>query len=427
MYNPHDSAPAVRAKPGARRQPQRPASGTGRRIQIFGAGVAIALAVGFFMVHHAQRRATAVLAQDTKEQAAQPPQVVVAMATKAPEATSLTLPGSTAAWFESTIFARVNGYVAQWYVDIGDHVKKDQVLATIDTPDLDAELAAAQAKLESARADVNVRQAQAAFAKTTYERWRNSPTGVVSQQERDSKKADFGSATAQLNAAQANVDADQGNVDRLTVLTQFKKVTAPYDGTIIERRIDIGNLVTAGSTASTTLLYRMSKDDPMRVYVDAPQFVADDMTVGLPVTIATNYLPHKNFTGKIARTSNAINPRSRTLRVEVDVANPEDLLVPGMYVEGTFELKARGNVVVPAAAMIFRSRGPQVAVVGGDNRVTFHDVAIARDDGNELELGSGVAAGDRVVLNISSAIVNGTQVTVTEEHTADTATATAAR
>jgi RND family efflux transporter MFP subunit len=424
MLNPHDSAPAARARQGARPQPQHPASGTGRRIQIFVAGIAIALAAGFFIVHEGRQQAAADLAQETKEQAALPPPVIVSVAEKAPATTSLTLPGNTAAWYESTIFARVNGYVARWFVDIGDHVKKDQVLATIDTPDLDAEFAAAQAKLESAKADVKVREAQAAFAKTTYERWRNSPTGVVSQQERDAKKADFGSATAQLNASLANVDADQGNVDRLEAMTQFKKVTAPYDGTIIERRIDIGNLVTAGSTANTTLLYRMSKDDPMRVYVDAPQSVAADMTVGLPVTIATNYLPHQNFRGKIARTSNAINPRARTLRVEVDVPNAEDVLVPGMYVQATFGLKARGNVVVPAAAMIFRSSGPQVAVVQADNRINFQDVAIARDDGNVLELSSGVAPGDRIVLNISNAIPNGTKVTVTEEHTANAATAT---
>lgn len=423
MFNPHDSAPAARAKQGARPQPQRPASRTGHRIQIFVAGVAIALVAAFFIVYHARQQATADLAQDTKEQAALLPAVIVSVAEKAPAATSLTLPGNTAAWHESTIFARVSGYVAQWLVDIGDHVKKDQVLATIDTPDLDAELSAAQAKLESAKADVKVRQAEAAFAKTTYERWRNSPTGVVSQQERDSKKADFGSTTAQLNAALANVDADQGNVDRLTALTQFKKVRAPYDGTIIERRIDIGNLVTAGSTTNTTLLYRMSQDDPMRVYVDAPQSVAADTTVGLPATMTANDLPHKNFTGKIARTSNAIDPRARTLRVEVDVPNPNDLLVPGLYVQVTFELKARGNVVVPASAMNFRSSGPQVAVVGTDDRVMFHDVAIARDDGNVLELSSGVAPGDRIVLNISSAIANGTKVTVTEQQTAGAATA----
>lgn len=418
MLNPNDSAPAAaRAKERSRRErPQRASSGTGRRIQIFAAAVALVLAVGFFVVYHGRNQAAADLAQNTKAETSLPPPVVVTIAKKAPPETSLTLPGNTAAWYESTIYARVSGYVGKWFVDIGDRVKKGQVLATIETPDLDAELAAAQAKLKSADADVKVREAQAAFAKTTYERWRNSPTGVVSEQERDSKKADFGSAAAQLNAAMANVNADQGEVDRLEALTQFKKVTAPYDGTIIERRIDIGNLVTAGSTSNTTLLYRLSQDDPMRVFVDAPQSVAADMTVGLSATMTASDLPNHVFSGKIARTANAIDPRARTLRVEVDVPNPKDLLVPGLYVDVTFHLKARGTVQVPASAMIFRSAGPQVAIVGPDNRVTFHDVAIARDDGNVLELSSGAAPGDRIVLNISNEIANGTKVTATDEH-----------
>jgi RND family efflux transporter MFP subunit len=422
MLNPHDSAPVARAKEGSRRgQPQRASSAIGRRLQIFAVGVAVALAVGFFFVYQSRHQAAAVLEQDTAQQAALAPPVVVAIAKKAPAFTSLTLPGNTAAWYQSTIYARVSGYVGQWFVDIGDRVKKGQVLATIETPDLDAELAAAKAKLNSAAADVKVREAQAAFAKTTYDRWRNSPTGVVSQQERDAKKADFGSAAAQLNAAMANVNADQGEVDRLQALTQFKKVTAPYDGTIIERRIDIGNLVTAGSTSNTTLLYRMSQDNPIRVFVDAPQSVAADMPVGLPATMTANDLPNQVFKGKIARTSNAIDPRARTLRVEVDVPNPKDLLVPGMYVDVAFELQARGTVQVPASAMIYRSEGEQVAVVGPDNRVAFHNVTIARDDGNVLELSSGVAAGDRIVLNISNAIANGTKVTVTGNSEATTA------
>lgn len=422
MLNPHDSAPAARAKTGSgRERPQREAPATGRRLQIVAVVVALALAAGFFLVYQSRDRAAADLSRDTKEEAALPPPVVVAVAERAPASTSLTLPGNTAAWYASTIYARVSGYVGRWFVDIGDDVKKGQVLATIETPDLDAELAAAQAKLKSAEADVAVREAQAAFARTTYERWRNSPNGVVSQQERDAKKADFGTASAQLNAARANVTADQGEVDRLTALTQFKKVTAPYDGTIIERRIDIGNLVTAGSTSNTTLLYRMSQDDPIRVFVDAPQSVAADMAVGLPASMTANDLPNRVFKGRIARTANAINPAARTLRVEVDVPNPRLLLVPGMYVDVTFQLQARGSVQVPASAMVYRASGPQVAIVGPDNRVVFHDVTIARDDGNVLELGSGVAAGDRIVLNISNAIAGGTKVTVTGQQAATTA------
>ncbi len=150
---------------------------------------------------------------------------------------------STRAW---------SGYVAKWYVDIGDHVKSGQLLALIDTPELDAELAAARAKLQVAQAQVKVKQADAAFARSTYERWRDSPKGVVSEQEREDKKAGDASAAAQLEAARAQVQLDQADVDRLSAFEQFKRVTAPYDGTIIERRIDIGNLVTAGSSSSTT-------------------------------------------------------------------------------------------------------------------------------------------------------------------------------
>lgn len=414
MLNPHESAPVGRAGQSPRRErPQKASPGTGRRVQVFAVAVAIALAVGFFLVYTARDQATADLATETKQQAALPPPVVVTIAQKAPASTALSLPGNTAAWYESTIYARVSGYVGQWFVDIGDHVKKGQVLATIETPDLDAQLAAAQAKLKSADADVGVRKAQAEFAKTTYQRWRDSPTGVVSQQERESKKADFGSAAAQLNAALANVSADQGEVDRLLALTQFKKVTAPYDGTIIERRIDIGNLVTAGSTTNTTSLYRMAQDNPMRIFVEAPQSTAADMIVGLAATIVANDLPHTAFRGKITRTANAIDPQSRTLRVEADVSNPHDLLVPGMYVEVAFQLKARGTVEVPASAMLYRSTGPEVALVGADNRVVFRPVTIARDDGNLLEIGSGITAGDRVVLNISNEIADGAKVTVT--------------
>ena len=171
----------------------------------------------------------------------------------------MTLPGETAAWYESTIYARVDGYVATWNVDIGDHVKKGQVLATIDTPDLDAKLAAARAKVKASRALVVARQADADFAKTTYQRWKDSPKGVVSEQERDAKKAGYDSAVANLNEAKAQVGLDQADVDRYTALTQFKQVVAPYDGTITERHIDIGNLVTDGRT-NTTPLYRMVED-----------------------------------------------------------------------------------------------------------------------------------------------------------------------
>ena len=387
--------------------------GTGRRLQFAALAAVIVLAIGFVVVHEIRGHAAAELADATKIEADAPPRVVTIRAGQAPSTETLTLPGETAAWYESTIYARVNGYVGQWLVDIGDHVKKGQVLATIETPELDAERSAAAAKLKAADAEVRVRQAQAAFAKTTYQRWRESPKGVVSDQERESKKADFDSAAAQQNAALAEVNVDQGDVDRLTALSAFKQVTAPYDGTITQRQIDIGNLVTAGSSSTTTSLYRLSRDDPMRVFVDVPQSVADDMSVGLAAAVSTGGTGSQPFRGTIARTARAIDPKARTLRVEVDIPNKASLLVPGMYVQVAFQLKSRGRVEVPASALIFRTQGPQIAVVGDDGVVRFHQVEIARDDGSAIEIGAGIAPGDRIVLNIGNQIVDGTKVTAT--------------
>ena len=306
----------------------------------------------------------------------------------------MTLPGETDAWYESTIYARVDGYVGAWNVDIGDHVKKGKVLAAIETPDLDAKLAAAQAKVRASIALVVARQADADFAKTTYQRWKDSPKGVVSEQERDSKKAAYDSAVAQLNESKAQVGLDQAVVDRYTVLTRFKQVVAPYDGTITERHIDIGNLVTDGG-AKTTPLYRMVKDDPIRVFVNVPQSAASDIKVGASAKIKADNIPDHDFNGKITRTANSINPKTRTLRVEADIPNPDHALVPGMYVNVDFQVPSEGSVQVPAASLVFRSDGPHVGVVDNDNRITFRKVTIVRDNGSTVQLGPGVAAGDR--------------------------------
>jgi RND family efflux transporter MFP subunit len=390
--------------------------GVGRRLQILAGTIACSLLIGFVVVHHLRSADNAALARDTKTESSVPPPVVTIAAAPAPAIQPLTLPGETAAWFESTIYARVNGYVAKWSADIGDRVKKGQVLAVIDTPDLDAELAGARAKLAATEAQVKARAAETEFAKTTYARWRDAPSGVVSQQERDSKKADYDAAAARLNAAAAEVAEYRGDVDRLVALTQYKEVVAPFDGTIVERRIDIGNLVTAGSTTATTPLYRMSQDDPMRVFVDAPQKAAADMKDGLAAAITANDVPNRTFRGTVARTARAIDPRSRTLKVEVDLTNPDHALMPGLYVDVGFQLPARGAVEVPAGALIFRASGPQVAIVTQGDTVKFHDVTIARDEGNVVEIGAGLSPGDKIVLNISDRIADGDKVTVTESH-----------
>jgi RND family efflux transporter MFP subunit len=397
---PDDTQEACRREAGTR----------GRMLRI-AVVVAIGLVLGFFFVHRQKMAAEARLAEATSESAAQAPAVDMVTITPTIGAQTLALPGETAAWDATMIYARVNGYVAKWFVDIGDNAKAGQTLATIETPELDAELAAAKAKLNASIAQVAVKQARADFAASTDKRWRESPQGVVSDQERESKKAGSAEAIAELNAARAQVALEQADVDRLTALTQFKQVKAPFAGTIVERKIDIGNLVTAGSTANTSSLYRISKDDPMRIFVHVPQSAAAQLMVpGVRAVITCNDLPGMRFEGKVARTAKAVNPKSRTLRVEVDIPNPDRAVVPGMYVQVSFSIKSNDQIQVPAAALLFRSGGPQVAVIGDDGTVGFKDVTIASDDGNVVAIDSGLAIGDKVALNLSSQIAAGEKV-----------------
>jgi RND family efflux transporter MFP subunit len=413
--NPDDAAVATRFS-----------RGTGSRMLRVAVVIALGLGLGFFFVHRQRTEAEARLADATDHDVAEKPRVDVATVSPSPPTQALALPGETAAWDETTIYARVNGYVAKWFVDIGDHVTTGQTLATIDTPELDAELLAAKAKLNASIAQVAVKQAQADFAKTTDDRWRESPKGVVSDQERESKKAGSAAAIAELNAARAQVMLEQADVDRLSALTRFKEVTAPFDGTIIQRHIDTGNLVTAGSTANTSSLYQLSKDDPIRIFVHAPQSVATQlMAPDVTAVITSSDQADLRLEGKIARTAKAIDPASRTLRVEIDIPNVNHALVPGMYVQVAFSLRGGSEMLVPAAAVLFRSGGPQVAVIDKDGAVAFKDVKIARDNGNFVAIGSGLAIGDKAVLNLSSQIAAGEKVKLNDAKEGDTKSASA--
>ena len=381
---------------------------TGARLKRGAKIVAVVFAVAFVLVSvHRLIKAHGV-ARAARTASVAPPRVEVIAAQPVGALQRLVLPGYTAAWHASTIYARVDGYVGKWFVDIGDHVRAGQVLATIETPELDAELAAARAQLKASEATVLVRKAETEFARTTYARWRDSPRGVVSEQEREEKKAAYDSSVARQRSAEADAALARAQVDKYEALTQFKKVTAPYDGVITVRDIDIGNLVTAGSTSSTTPLYAMTQNDPIRIFVDAPQSAAEELIGGnAPVQVQTGAGTVRDYSGKVARTAEALNPQARTLRVEVDIPNPKDEFVPGMYVKVGFGLPPRGLVQVPAAALIFRASGPQVARVDSSGKISFHNVTIGRDDGSVVELSSGVAPGDRLALNVSSQIGDG--------------------
>jgi RND family efflux transporter MFP subunit len=382
-----------------------------RKAAIIVASVLIAalllVRIGGFFHEHA-------LAGQARTAASTPHTVDVIVAAPVGAAQHFALPGQTAAWHSSTLYARVNGYVASWVVDIGDHVHSGQIMATIDTPELDAELSGARAQMKTAQAQVQVRKAEAAFARTTYERWRDSPDGVVSAQEREEKRAAFDTANAQLQSAFAQVALDQARMDQYAALSAYKEVRAPFDGTITQRNIDIGNLVTAGSTSATTPLYVMTENDPMRVMIEVPQSAATDLMQGqLPVTVSgSGGGQAQTFSGKVTRTAQALNAQARTLQVEVDIPNTAGHWVPGMYVTASFDLRPQGLVQVPAAALLFRASGTQVASVNDQGRIVMRDVAIARDDGNLVELSSGVKPGDRLVLNLNSQIDAGDPVEV---------------
>jgi membrane fusion protein, multidrug efflux system len=384
---------------------------TGRRLKRAARTFAMVIVVAFVLVSVLRFFQARSLARATEQAAGALPVVDVVVARPVGAVQHMELPGQTAAWHASTIYARVNGYVGKWFVDIGDKVHAGQVLALIETPDLDAQLAAARAQLRAAQAQVLVREAESELSSTTYERWRDSPKGVVSDQEREEKRADYESSVARLKAAQADVALDEARVNQYAALAQFKRVTAPYDGVITNRDIDIGNLVTAGSTSSTTPLYVMTQNDPIRIFVDAPQSAAEELLrSGLPVLVQTSGGAAREYRGQVTRTSAALNPQARTLRVEVDIPNPKNELVPGMYVKVGFGLTPRGVVQVPAAALLFRASGPQVAAVDAGGHLSFRTVAIGRDDGSMVELAAGVSPGERLALNVSSQITDGEAV-----------------
>ena len=391
-------------------------SGTGRKLMTAAIVLAVVLGGAFLLVSGIKAHDQAQLAAATEAKTQEAPIVeVMAVGAGAPEQT-LRLPAEARGWYTSTIYARVSGYLTRWFVDIGDRVKKFQVLAEIDTPELDAQLEAGKAQLKASEAELKVRESEAEFARTTFDRWAGSAKGVVSEQEREDKKASFASAVAKQHAAEARVNLDKSNVDRLTYMAQFKQVSAPYDGVITERRIDIGDLVTAGSTSSTTPLFGISQYDQIRVFASVPQNASSDIGVGATAKITAAELPSQVFEGKVTRTSESIDPQSRTLRVEVDLPNPDAKLLPGMYLKAEFNLKSKSYIQIPASALLFRTGGPQVAVVQPDSTVKFRDVRIGRDNGNSVDIASGLSEGDRVVLNINNQIPDGSKVTVRDNN-----------
>jgi RND family efflux transporter MFP subunit len=359
--------------------------------------IAVAAAVIIAAVGILERRGhEAEVKHWTQEQAV--PTVALISPERGASTQHVVLPGTVQAWYEAPIYARVNGYLKGWYFDYGAQVKKGTVLAEIDTPELDAQLAAVQAKLNSARAVVKVREAERDFAESTYDRWRDSPKGVVSAQEQQSKQADYNSALARVNSAKAEVAADQGEVDRVDAMESYKKIVAPFDGVVTARETDVGALINAGSGGNGPELFRVADVHKMRIYVQVPQQMSAGIQPGMSAELRLPQFPDKTFHATVATTSSAINLSARTLLVELHAENSEDQLQPGAYTQVTFELPSNPDIVhVPTSALIFRERGTEIAVVEPDDKVKLKPVTLGRNLGTEVEILSGLSPSDRVI------------------------------
>ena len=397
-------------KPAAREEAPRRSHRGLRRLGLFAAVAAIAVAAGGVVE---RRHNEAAVKQWTDAQAV--PDVAVLTPKTGPAVQDLTLPGTVSAWYEAPMYARVSGYLKKWYYDYGAEVKKGDVLAEIDTPDLDAQLLATKAKLNSAEAVVNVRNAELQFAESTYKRWRESPKGVVSVQETEAKQADYGSAEARLNSAKAEAAADQGDVDRLDALEDFKKIVAPFDGVVTARETDIGALINVGSGVGPEL-FRVADISKMRIYVQVPQQQSSGIAQGQEADLRLPQYPDKVFKATVATTSQAINLQARTLLVELHADNPDGRLQPGAYAQVTFHLPGNPDVLrIPTSALLFREQGLQVATIGPGDKVELKSVTLGRNLGADVEVVNGLAPSDRVINSPPDSLTAGDQVHVANE------------
>ncbi|HSY34276.1 MAG TPA: efflux RND transporter periplasmic adaptor subunit [Acidobacteriaceae bacterium] len=317
----------------------------------------------------------------------------------------IALPGNTQAFDDTPIYARTSGYLKQWFVDIGQHVSKGELMATIETPELDEQLQVAQADLKSAQADLNL-------ATTTSERFTNLlKLDSVSQQETDV-------AVSGAAAKRAAVEAAQANVRRLSQLQSFEKIYAPYSGIVTQRNTDIGDLINAGSATTTNTakeLFHIASVDQLRVFVAVPEVYAPDIHNGDTATLTLDEYPDQVFTGVVTRNSGSIDPSSRTLNVEVDVNNHNAKLLPGAYVFVHFKIPVQSRELsIPADALIFRAQGLQVGVVR-NGHVHLQTITIGKDNGKTVEVATGLSATDKVILSPSDSLAEGQPVTIANQ------------
>ncbi len=383
---PTDSVSSDEHKTGPVRVRQR------HRFILMSGGALVLIALGGGFVQQVRQRQTA--AADTKELAI--PTVAVVSPTATTPRSGLNLPAEVKPWQEASIFARVNGYLKDWLVDIGAHVEKDQLLADIDTPDLDQQLA--QARSQAVLAQRNLKQ-----AKSTNTKWQDLyKQGVVSQLDAENM------ATSQ-GTNQANTEAFAANLRFLEQEVAFKRVTAPFAGIITVRNVNVGDLITANNT--TFEMFHIQQTDPLRVYFRIPQEDAANIAVGQTFNVQVGAQSAKTYPGKVISTSGAVSPDSRTMLVELQVQNAKNEILPGSYATVRVPEVALGKLVtLPDNTLIFRGKSVQVGIVDAKGVVQLRDVKVGRDFGVQSEILSGVSDSDKVIVNPSDSLTTGTIV-----------------
>jgi len=314
----------------------------------------------------------------------------------------LILPGNVQPFITSPIYARTNGYLRKWYVDIGARVKQGQLLAVIETPEVDQQLQQARSNLLTAQANLEL----AAITKTRYQGLLK--TNAVAQQDVDN-------AVGTYNANQAIVEADQAAVDQYTALVSFEKVYAPFDGIVTARNTDIGDLISSGSAGGVkTDLFHIAQPGKLRVYVNVPEDYSQEVKVGMAADLSLAEFPGRTFHGKLVRTADAITVTTRTLLIEIDVDNPTGTLLTGSYAEVHLNVPEHASTrILPVNTLIFRSEGLRVAVVK-DGKVVLTAVTAGRDFGDRIEIVSGVTPDDQVIVNPPDSIVSGQPVQIVQ-------------
>ena len=317
-------------------------------------------------------------------------------------ADEIILPGNVEPFITSPIYARTNGYLKKWYVDIGAHVKQGQLLAVIETPEVDQQLQQARSNLLTAQANLEL----AAITKSRYQGLLKS--NAVAQQDVDN-------AVGTYNANKAIVEADKAAVEQFSALVSFEKVCAPFDGVVTARNTDIGDLINSGSGGGVkTDLFHVAQPGTLRVYVNVPEEYSRGTKVGMKADLSLAEFPSRKFQGKLVRTAEAINMTTRTLLVEIDVANPTGTLLTGSYAEVHLAVPAQASTfLIPVNTLIFRAQGLHVGVVK-DGKVVLTPVTAGHDFGNQIEIVSGLKPDDQIIINPPDSIVHGQQVQIVQ-------------